>query len=155
MVILLTPHIMSGESPYTEFGAIKPDEGAVLSMRKGEIVTEKVGSSKANSAGKKDGVFGYSRPKEDSVPDYYSIVTKKINEFAKINSPAGKKGKVDMRFRVSSDGYLVDEPQIISATDSLLVPYSIKAVKDAAPFPYFPKELKKAVQTFRISLFYE
>jgi len=153
LVILLTPHIMSGEIPYTEFGEIKPEQGAVLSMYKGDIKTEKIGSGRPSA--KKEGIFEYSQPPEDSVPDYYSIISKKINEFAKLNSPEGKKGKVDLRFSVSSDGNLADEPQVISATDSFLVPFSIKAVKDAAPFPYFPGELKKAIQTFRISLMYE
>ena len=150
LVILLTPHIMSGEVPYTEFDEIRPEQGAVLSMYRGNIVTEKVGTNRP--AGKKEEILGYSQPPEDSVPDYYAIVSKKINEFAKLNSPAGKKGKVDLRFSISSDGNLMDEPQVISATDVFLVPYSIKAVKDAAPFP---GELKKGVQTFRISLLYE
>lgn len=153
LVILLTPHIMSGETPYTEFEEIKPEHGAVLSMDRGNIVTEKFGSKKP--AAKKDGVSGYTPSLEDSVPDYYSIIIKKINEFAKLNSPEGKKGKVELRFSVSSDGNLADEPHVISATEPFLVPYSIRAVKDAAPFPYFPGELKKAVQTFRISLLYE
>ncbi|KPK97224.1 MAG: hypothetical protein AMJ95_10225 [Omnitrophica WOR_2 bacterium SM23_72] len=153
LVILLTPHIMSGEVPYTEFEEIKPQQGVVLSMKRGKIVSEKFGSKKP--AGQNEESLGYDPAFEDSVPDYYSVIIKKINEFAKLNSPEGKKGKVDLRFSISSDGNLADEPQVISATDDFLVPYSIKAVKDAAPFPYFPGELKKAVQTFRISLLYE
>jgi type II secretory pathway component GspD/PulD (secretin) len=154
LVILLTPHIMSGETPYTDFGEIKPTKGAVASMFKGEIITEKINHPEPGQAGKKERIFSYSEPK-DTVPDYYAIISKKINEVAKINSPVGKKGKVDIRFIVSSQGYLVEEPQVISATDNFLIPFSIKAVKDAAPFPYFPRDLKKATQTFRISLFYE
>jgi len=153
LVILLTPHIMSGEIPYTEFEEIRPQQGVVLSMERGKIVSEDFGSKKP--ASRKEGNLGYDPAFEDSVPDYYSVICKKINEFAKLNSPEGKKGKVDLRFSISSDGNLADEPQVISATDDFLVPYSIKAVKEAAPFPYFPGELKKAVQTFRISLMYE
>jgi hypothetical protein len=154
LVILLTPHIMSGETPYTDFGEIKPTKGAVASMFKGEIITEKINYPEPGQAGKKERIFSYSEP-QDTVPDYYAIISKKINEVAKINSPVGKKGKVDIRFIVSSQGYLVEEPQVISATDNFLIPFSIKAVKDAAPFPYFPRDLRKATQTFRISLFYE
>jgi type IV pilus assembly protein PilQ len=155
LVILLTPHIMTGETPYTDFSDVKPDNGVVVSMYKGELVTEKTGSAANKGNAKKEEVFGYQKPSQDSVPDYYSVVTKKINEFAKMGSPGGAKGRVELRFSVNSEGLLMDEPQVISATDALLVPYSIKAVKDAAPFPYFPSELKKAVQTFRISLHYE
>ncbi|MFH0827368.1 MAG: secretin N-terminal domain-containing protein [Candidatus Omnitrophota bacterium] len=153
LVILLTPHLMSGETPYTEFEEISPQQGAVLSMERGKIVSEKFGSNKP--AARKAGNSGYDPAFENTVPDYYSVISKKINEFAKLNSPEGKKGKVDLRFSISSDGNLADEPQVISATDDFLVPYSIKAVKQAAPFPYFPGELKKAVQAFRISLLYE
>ncbi len=153
LVILLTPHLMSGETSYTDFDDVKPKDGAVFSMYKGEILPEKTGSAK--SSARKEGVFSYSQPPDDSVPDYYTVISRKINEFAKMNSPSGRKGVVDMRFSLTAEGRLVDEPQVITATDPVLVPFSIKAVKDSAPFPDFPKDLKKGIQAFRISLFYE
>ena len=42
LVILLTPHIMSGESAYTDFSEIKPYDGAVVKMVEGNIVIEKI-----------------------------------------------------------------------------------------------------------------
>ncbi|MFA5363193.1 MAG: secretin N-terminal domain-containing protein [Candidatus Omnitrophota bacterium] len=39
LVILLTPHIMSGETPLTDFSEPKPVDGAVLEMHNGQIVT--------------------------------------------------------------------------------------------------------------------
>jgi len=46
LVILLTPHIISGESTYTDFSEIKPKEGAVVEMNnKGNIIIEEVSSA--------------------------------------------------------------------------------------------------------------
>jgi len=47
LVILLTPHIISGDTPYTDFSQIKPKNGAVVSMVNGEIKTETVSSVSA------------------------------------------------------------------------------------------------------------
>jgi type II secretory pathway component GspD/PulD (secretin) len=44
LIILLTPHIMSGESPYTEISEIKPKDGAVAKMVKGNIILDKISS---------------------------------------------------------------------------------------------------------------
>jgi type II secretory pathway component GspD/PulD (secretin) len=40
LVILLTPHLMSGETPYTEFSTKAPEQGSVVRMRSGKIVVE-------------------------------------------------------------------------------------------------------------------
>lgn len=149
LVILLTPHIMSGENPYVEFSDIKPSEGAVLKMAKGEIVTERVSLSEQEAA------IGSTIPNYRTKFDYYQAVVKKINQFARHNLPAGKRGKVDLNFSVSSDGNLIEEPQVISATDSFLIPFAIKAVKDASPFPQFPAYLEKKEEAFKIGLLYE
>jgi type II secretory pathway component GspD/PulD (secretin) len=42
LIILLTPHVMSGENSYTAFSEIKPRNGAVVDMRNGEIIEEKI-----------------------------------------------------------------------------------------------------------------
>jgi type II secretory pathway component GspD/PulD (secretin) len=45
LVILLTPHIMSGENSFTDVSEAKPLDGAVAVMKKGEIVLEKTSNS--------------------------------------------------------------------------------------------------------------
>jgi general secretion pathway protein D len=39
LVILLTPHIMSGENSLTDFSNLKPVDGAVKEMYRGQIIT--------------------------------------------------------------------------------------------------------------------
>lgn len=138
LVILLTPHIISGQNSFTEFSEVRPIEGAVLRMDEGKIIKEKINPIATGSP------F-----------DYYQIITKKIDQFTKLNSPSGKKGEVKVNFILSSDGNVIAEPTIINTTDSSLIPFAIKAIKDASPFPAFPKELNKMHETFKISLRYE
>jgi len=44
LVILLTPHVLSGDESYSDFSEIKPKDGAVVKMVDGNIVTEKIGN---------------------------------------------------------------------------------------------------------------
>lgn len=48
LVILLTPHIISGSSAFTEFSELRPIDGAIVKMEKGELVTEKISESAKN-----------------------------------------------------------------------------------------------------------
>jgi type II secretory pathway component GspD/PulD (secretin) len=47
IIILLTPHIISGESSFTDFLEIKPKDGAVAKLTGGNIIIEKTGASAA------------------------------------------------------------------------------------------------------------
>lgn len=138
LVILLTPHIMSGESPYTDLFEVMPVEGAVARMVKGEIIREQISSTQT-------GLGSFS---------YYQVVTNKIKRFARLNSPAERKGEVELKFILSSRGNLMKEPQVVKATDPSLVPYALKAVKDASSFGPFPKDLAKVEEGFSVTIDY-
>lgn len=138
LVILLTPHIITGQSSFTDFSEIKPVEGAVMSMQKGKIVKEKFSSQAAGS------IF-----------DYYELINRKISGASKLNSPLGIKGEVDLTFLLSSDGNIISEPRVTNSTDKALNGYAVKAIKDSAPFPDFPKDLNKKEEAFKVSLYYE
>ena len=142
---------MSGESSYTEFSEINPTEGAVAKMFKGEIVTEKI----SVSTPKQEEVKNPLVSKEQIIFDYYRAITNKINQFASLNSPGGKKGEVSLNFSVSYDGNLIEESKVLSASDSSLIPFAIKAIKDSSPFPVFPESLKKTKEIFYITLEYK
>jgi hypothetical protein len=147
LVILLTPHIMSGENTFTDFSEVPPKEGVVATMKRGKILTNKVSSS-----GQEEALDFLGSKNEET---YYNLIIKKINQFAKQNFPSDKKGEVYINFSVDSDGKLIDEPKVINATDSALVPFAVKAIKDASPFPAFPKSMEKEKESFKISLAYE
>jgi TonB family protein len=151
LVILLTPHIMSGEKSYTDFAEIKPQEGAVLSMEAGNIIVDKISASKQDEA--------LNSFQDLSFQDYQQLLINRINQSAKMSSPAksfttskiSKSGEVEVDFRVSADGSLISEPVVINTTDPNLIALAIKAVKDASPFPPLPQGLNKKEESFRIS----
>ena len=183
LVILLTPHIMSGESSYTDFSEIKPKEGAVLKMEKGSIVTEKFSEGLAKEPPKEELAkqkFANKEPvkkeslkkepaKKESVKeiakkesltendftDYYKLVADKLKGSTLSSYPKGAKGKVKLVFTLAKDGSLLDEPYVLEADDSVLIPFALRTIRSASPFPPFPKFLEKDKETFKISLYYE
>lgn len=143
LVILLTPHIISGETTYSDFSEIKPKDGAVAKMERGKIVIEKT----------------TKLPQRESLKvtdsEYYKLVADKVRELALFGRPKREKGEIKLAFTLSCDGNLVKEPYIIQTDNLNLGNSALKAVKDACPFPPFPKELQKKEETFKISLSYE
>jgi hypothetical protein len=148
LVILLTPHIMSGESSYTDFSEINPVEGAVAKMVKGDIITEDI------SLSKQENVMNLAAAGNIISRDYYQMLVDRVNKCTKKNSPKNKKGEVKLNFSLSSNGNLVADPEVIKATDSSLIPFAIKAIKDASPFAAFPKSFEKTIETFYITIEY-
>lgn len=143
LVILLTPHIMSGETSYTEFSQIPPKEGARMEMVKGKIVSKKF--SQADEALKEAAVASA----------YFLTVFDKIKRFSVLDRPKGQKGVVDVSFTLESGGRLKGEPRINSATNYSLVPVAVRNIVTAAPFTAFPKGMDKREESFRISLEYD
>ncbi len=142
LVILLTPHIMSGESSYTEFSQVPPKEGARMEMVKGKIVTRKF--SQADEVLKETA----------TASAYFQMVFDKIKKFSLIDRPKGQKGIVDVSFTLESGGRIKGEPRINSATNYSLVPAAVRNIVTAAPFPAFPRGMDKSEESFRISLEY-
>lgn len=143
LVILLTPHIMSGESAYTDISEIKPKEGAVAKMIKGNIVTEKIGGIKERES------------LSETSPEYYKLVVDKIKALALFNHPKGEKGYIEILFTLYSNGRIKGEPKIVSSTNPNLDGITIKNMKNASPYPPFPKGLKKTEESFHITLEYK
>jgi TonB family protein len=144
LIILLTPHIMSGESSYTEFSEIGPKDGAVARMEKGTIVTEKVKLE-----------FPDENPTDMVLEKYYATVTGRIDGAVLYSQPKGEKGEVEVIFTLSKEGKLLDEPVIVRTTNPNLKLPAQEAIKRAAPFPPFPKSMDKEKNKFRITLYYE
>ena len=146
LVILLTPHIISGEHTYSDFSEIKPDAGAVAKMVDGNIVTEKIpGSSEVSAVSKIDDIREYRR-----------VVTNKLNAMiAKFGHTDSGKGTVEVMFVIDAQGQLREEPRIISASNEGLVDATRAYIKQAAPFPPLPKDLQKPEESFHLVLEYK
>lgn len=142
LVILLTPHIMSGETAYTDFSDIKPQDGAVVSMVNGNIVKDRIIYPKTNLSG------------EISGEDYCRLVNNRINEIALLMKPRTEKGEVELAFMLSREGTLIGEPYITRSNNFKLNAYALNTVNRAFPFPPFPKGLKQEKKKFNIKIVY-
>ncbi len=136
LVILITPHILSGENSYSDFSEIMPTDGAVAKMTNGNISIDKVSSS-------------------GSFPDYNKQIFDKIKPLALFEKPKSAKGQIKLAFTLTKDGHLTDEPQVVQTSNPDLNSFAIKAVEAAAPFAPFPGNLNKKQETFNINLSYE
>ncbi|MBU1905616.1 MAG: hypothetical protein KJ923_01300, partial [Candidatus Omnitrophica bacterium] len=142
LVILLTPHIMSGESSFTEISQLQPKDGAIARMDdKGKIITEKI-------------VTKLEAP-EFTASSYYNFISEKVRKLALSNKPGGHQGRVKVGFTLSSKGILIDEPQVLETDNPDLNVFAIEAVKFASPFPAFPKSLEEPQQSFKIFIEYK
>ncbi len=163
LVILLTPHIMSGDYPLTDLADIKPKDGAVAKWVKGEIVTEKI-SSGAGYAQKQadrivtkhiEGFDKYESARQSTLEIYSQRLIGKIRDKAMFSAPAGERGIVKLAFTLIADGTLTDEPYVIKTNNFILGPFATKAIKDASPFEPFPESFAADKETFNVSLTYE
>ena len=151
IVILLTPHIISGESSFIDFSEIKPKDGAVVKLAGGNIVMEKIGPAAALNAAAADKSKGY----KTAFTGYYEKITQKIAAVAASNRKSlekNKKGEVKLSFTLDKKGSLIEEPSVITSDDPGLIPVAKKAINTAAPFPPFPELLDEDKLTFKIDL---
>ena len=91
---------MSGEGAYTDLSEIKPKEGAVAKMIKGNIVTEKIGGIKERES------------LSETSSEYYKLVVDKIKALALFDHPKGEKGYIEILFTLYSNGRIKGEPKI-------------------------------------------
>lgn len=149
LVILLTPHIVGGENTVTDFAELPPKEGIRAKMEKGEIFKDRFSSLNQNPIA--------NSPLLDNRAflEYYKLISNKINQAAQLNPPKDKKGEVSLDFVISYDGNLKSGPTVINTTNSSLALYAVYAVKDALPFPSFPKGLEKNEEVFHITIAYK
>lgn len=90
---------------------------------------------------------------------YYENVRNKIFWVAKDNYPEMPEGITEkdakMMFTVASDGRLKGEPEVLNKIDERLATAAKEAVKNAAPFPPFPKVIDQPEKSFKITISYQ
>jgi TonB family protein len=88
---------------------------------------------------------------------YYQIVREKIKRSAYQNYTGTEIGEVTVSFIVSSDGYLRDLRLVEekSSSTEYLRETALRSIKDASPFPEFPKELDYPQLSFNLAITFE
>lgn len=88
---------------------------------------------------------------------YYQIVREKIKRAAYQNYTGREVGEVTISFVISDDGYLRDLGLMEekSSPSAYLREIALRSVKDASPFPNFPKELTYPKLSFNLAITFE
>ncbi|MBN1913615.1 MAG: hypothetical protein JW788_04370 [Candidatus Omnitrophica bacterium] len=148
LVILLTPHIMSGDSAYTELLQIKPKDGAVMKMVGGNIVSENISSDQTSRVNRRE--FA-------NIIEYRNFIWQKISQIASgyIGEDEVYKGRVHVSFILDSRGQLKEWPKVLASTNNLLDLVALKSVKEASPFPPFPKFIDSQEEAFTVMFSYD
>jgi TonB family protein len=88
---------------------------------------------------------------------YYQTVREKIKRAAYQNYTGNEIGEVTVSFVISSEGYLKDLRIIPEKSHSsqYLKEITLKSIRDASPFPNFPKELDFPQLSFNLAITFE
>jgi outer membrane biosynthesis protein TonB len=92
-----------------------------------------------------------------SYTSYYQIVREKIRRAAYHNYTRTETGEIYLSFVIASDGTLKDTRfmEERSSTNYFLKQISLKSIREAAPFPAFPKELDYPQLSFNVIISFE
>lgn len=85
--------------------------------------------------------------------NYYQLIREKIRQRLKANySYYRKEGDIHLIFNLNSEGELLDASidQATSASNSTLREIALSSLKEASPFPSFPKALSLPRMTFEV-----
>ncbi|MDD2688806.1 MAG: TonB family protein [Candidatus Omnitrophica bacterium] len=88
---------------------------------------------------------------------YYQLVREKIKRAAYQNYSRNETGEVYLSFIISSDGY-IKEVHLIedkSSSNPYLKEIALRSIKDASPFPNFPKDLDYPYLSFNVVVSFE
>ena len=138
LVIFLTPHIVSGEETF-EYTSLTRNKDIELTQTLAKVEQSK------NNAG------------PTNIEDYKEIIFNKIKT-ASLSNKVPQKGEVGISFMLNSNGRLKGEPGVVSSNNQNLNKIAIDSIKNASPFPAFPKELKELnekEESFYINLEYK
>lgn len=98
-----------------------------------------------------------NRISNPSYISYYQIVREKIKRAAYQNYTGREIGEVVISFVISDDGYL-KELRLIedkSSPSTYLRDIALRSIKDASPFPNFPKDLTYPHLSFNLAITFE
>jgi TonB family protein len=88
---------------------------------------------------------------------YYQVVREKIKRAAYQIYSGTEEGEATISFIVSSDGYLQDLKLLEekSSSSEYILEIALRSVKDASPFPAFPRELDYPQLSFNLTITFE
>lgn len=131
--------ILSADANFTKPAFLKPDD--IVNVKK-KVTLPPVDMNKINNP---------------SYISYYQIVREKIRRATYQNYSRTEEGVVYLSFIIANDGSLVEE-QIIddkSSPVAYLREIAMQSIKEASPFPVFPKDLDYPKLSFNVIISFE
>lgn len=131
--------ILSSDSNFTKPAFMKPDD--IVNVKK-KVTLPPMDMNKVNNP---------------SYISYYQIVREKIRRATYQNYFRTEEGVVCLSFIIANDGSLVEE-QIINDKSSpiaYLREIALQSIKEASPFPVFPKDLDYPKLSFNVIISFE
>ncbi len=101
--------------------------------------------------------LGTEKSNNPSYISYYQIVREKIKRCAYQNYTRTEMGEVYLTFVITNQGYVSQERMVPekSVPSRYLQETALRSVRDASPFPAFPKELDYPQLTFNVVVSFE
>lgn len=99
--------------------------------------------------------MGTALPKKTTYEEYYLTVREEINYIAARQDVSGIKGEVKVQFALNKEGFIIRGPTVLNKPDLKLVRNAVNCVKEAVPFPVFPRKMGKDKAEFLVVVRYE
>ncbi len=90
--------------------------------------------------------------RQEAFLKYYNLIREKIRAEIYSSFKRRETGEVRVTFVLSSDGHLLSIAEAVSGSSSVLKKKAIEGVKEAQPFPPFPKEMRSAPINFSLTI---
>ena len=87
--------------------------------------------------------------------EYFDVIRERIRASTSAYARRGHTGKVEAVFTLSEGGNLIKINRINSPNSAILNSKTIKSIRNAAPFPPFPPELKGKPITFSLVIIFQ
>ncbi|MCK4462913.1 MAG: TonB C-terminal domain-containing protein [Candidatus Omnitrophica bacterium] len=163
LVILITPHIISGETDYLE-PPYSPPIGDELFTTPEKPTFERREPRKMQpgyfkeGARKKRTIRITPDLRASSPEEYFFAIKNRIIKNLSIpegDTPISKGARVKISFSLYSGGNLASKPKVIESTNDYLGRLTIDAIEKTEPFPVFPLSIKEFKKDFSLDIVYE
>ena len=145
--------------PYMEQDAILKPNTAPIVLREGSFIKPALNKPDVIAIKKKITLpaVGVNKNTNPSYISYYQLVREKIRRCAYYNYSHTETGEAFVTFVISSDGYLKDVRLVEdkSSPSAYLKEIALRSVRDASPFPNFPKDLDYPSLSFNVIISFE
>jgi protein TonB len=130
-------------------------EKAEVARDKGVVDDEKAARTKIDADRAELAAQARARATKDYI-NYYQLIREKIKRNVRRRyRDRSREGEVRLNFVLNSDGSLAVSEVVGGASDEELASIALASLREAAPFPRFPKDLSLARMSFTVEIIFK